>query len=447
VASEASFKLGGEAPVRSLAVEQALPLPGPGALRGGGAATATVTGGASMGGLSLSSSMFDRAATAACAGSFGAGGASATANAGRGEAPLLSRFYKLQKRSSYRSAADLSRTMLDLETCFANGGVQWRLDGAAVARYECDAFVRGAKLEFAVACFREPAESTSTSGQEQRQGQGQGQGQGQIVVDVVPLSGCCAAFSDLYADLTASLAFAEPSPSRRPDQNQGTKRRRFVAPPLPSTAPPVHIEVPAEAARDEAAQLCDMYMYADGCRARSADAARAVAIKAASPESAHLFFGTESDAGAGAPTHTQLAEAVAKAMLSDETETETARETALLACATIANLAAWVDSDSAAGRTFLAAALPAIKEVIEDSECAHTRRECLRALASMATSRPNTSSGGGAYTSLNATIVRAGMVDLLELEALAGAEEGRAYESEDNMARGFATSALVACRA
>ena len=89
--------------------------------------------------------------------------------------------------------------------------------------------------------------------------------------------------------------------------------------------------------------------------------------------------------------------------------------------------------------------IPAIKEQIEDSECAHTRRECLRALSSMATSRPNTSFGGGAYTSLRANIVRAGMVDLLELEAQAGAEEGRTCE--DHMARGFATSALVACRA
>jgi len=356
----------------------------------------------------LAASMFDGAAN------------SAIANGGRGQAPALSPYYQLQKASSFRSSATFSRTLLDLETGFANHGVQWRMAGAA--RYECDAFVHGAKLEFAVACFTDRATGASRAEQ--------------IVVDMVPLSGCRAAFSSFYASFVADLAYAE----RRP----GEKRRRFAALMLPASATTtVAGAVVADATREEAKRLCSM--YSDGGMQTSA--ARAVAAMAAQPESAELFFGPTAAAAAAAAeptpspssvTPTPLADAVAHAAVRDDA-------CALLACSAIANLAVNLAASASASasacattdaalRDFLGAQIPGLKQQLEDSECAHTRRECLRALAAI--TKDN--------SSLRAAIVRAGMMDLLELEAQAGVEEGR--ECEDVMARTFAHTALVGCR-
>jgi len=386
VASEAAFRLGSEAPVRSLTMVEN-PLPGPDALSHAGGAGGR--GGASMAMGGLAASMFDGATTAA------------TANGGRGEAPALSPFYQLHKASSYRSSANLSRIMLDLETGFANNGVQWRLAGPA--RYACDTFAHGAKLEFSVACFCAA-------------GAGNGNGSPQeIVVDVAPLCGCRAAFASFYATFAADLAYAE----RRPGQ-----KRRFAPPPLDAE---VDVHVPAKARNAEATRLCDMYR--SKFSEQGGDAARAVAAMASAPESAELFFSDNEP--------TLLSDAVAHAAACDDA-------CALVACATIANLAvACAGTDAASG--WLKQQLPTLKEQLEDSECAHVRRECLRAVSAMATMATSAENANANANALRASIVRAGMVDLLELEALAGAEEGRACE--DHVARSFANSALVAVRA
>ena len=270
--------------------------------------------------------------------------------------------------------------------------VVWERKTGAVVRYDCEGLSRGSRIGFSVAFFSVPAD---------------GAGANNLVVDVQPLGGCRAGFQDLYVALAAKLMY-------HPGVAAPARRRSLEPPPMPAAA-----FVPASASVSASPSLAAVDHMVEK------SAARAVEFLATKPESAELFFADR--------RVTPLAEAVAKAAQQEDDDGLTIQ---LSAVSTIANLASHrveVMNDSSACSAWLSSLLPTLEETLA-SECPHIRRESARALAAMTTHS----------RSLAVEVMRKGLLDVLEMEATPGSENGTGCFDVGMMT--LAHSALVACR-